>query len=169
MAIASSIFWIIAGLLYILYRAYKEDAAQTMRFMVLLSIILGTIFGFLFLQKLMFEINFTVGAVFSVIGICALIGVPLYFKCKFDKEQDDLARKNKEEQFATRRRYETHSHTEEDIARFIAEFRDKNGVAELKRQLRRDPTDAEIRDAAIKRAEDRYWQMVKSCNEILKV
>ena len=83
MGIASGIFWIVFGLLYILYQAFKEHPSETISGVIVFFIIFGCIVGFTLTYRWLMDVNLVLGTVF-VIGV---IGFGCYKFAKFSHNE----------------------------------------------------------------------------------
>lgn len=120
MALASSIFWIIAGALYILYRAFREYPSETVSGVLLFLVFLSGLLVYIFVGNWLLKVNIVLGA---IVRIGVPIGLLIYgIKTKF--EEDEKIRKSAVE-------YKEKMHkvratlTEEDYEKYVK----KNWVA----------------------------------------
>lgn len=99
MGIASGIFWIMFGLLYILYQAFKEHPNETITGVLVCGIVVGGLLCWHFLFHTLLDWNIAIGSIF---GICSIIGFLVWIFRYVDKE------KKKEQQRieAMKRRHE---------------------------------------------------------------
>ena len=77
MGIASGVFWIVFGLLYILYKAFREHPSETASGVIAFVVIMGGIIGFTLLYRWMMDQNLVIGSIFAfgVLGTaCVLVG-----------------------------------------------------------------------------------------------
>ncbi len=65
MGIAGNMFWIMAGILYLIYRGIKEEPETTIPVLIIVPLIVGGIAGYGFLSNWLIEQNIIVGAIFS--------------------------------------------------------------------------------------------------------
>ncbi len=89
MGIASGIFWIMAGVLYVLYRAFKEHPSETISGVIICAVLVGGIIGFTCLYRWMMDQNVLIGSIFAfgVLGIiCAWFG-RLQYKEKIERDK----------------------------------------------------------------------------------
>lgn len=84
MGIASGIFWIMFGLLYILYQAFKEHPGETLSGVIVCGIILGVLIGWHFLFHALLDWNIVVGSIF---GMGSIIGFLVWIFWYLDKEK----------------------------------------------------------------------------------
>ena len=73
MGIASGVFWIVFGLLYILYKAFREHPDETVTGILLFGIIGGGIIAWHFIFHALLDWNIFVAAVFAIISFGVLI------------------------------------------------------------------------------------------------
>lgn len=84
MGIASGIFWIMFGLLYILYQALKEHPGETLSGVIVCGIVLGVLIGWHFLFHALLDWNNVVGSIF---GMGSIIGFLVWIFWYLDKEK----------------------------------------------------------------------------------
>ena len=83
MGIASGVFWIVFGLLYILYKAFREHPDETVTGILLFGIIGGGIIAWHFIFHALLDWNIAVAAIFFVISF----GVLIWYFAKINVEK----------------------------------------------------------------------------------
>ena len=73
MGIASGIFWIVFGLLYILYQAFKEHPSETAAGVVVCVVVVGGIVLFSVISNWLMKVCFPLGFIFTIGSITALL------------------------------------------------------------------------------------------------
>lgn len=91
MGIASGIFWILAGLLYIWYRALKDDPSTTIAGTIICVAGVSVVIGFFLIFNWLLSVDITIGSIFALAGIGALVGWVI--KVNYDKSVEDGKRK----------------------------------------------------------------------------
>lgn len=84
MGIASGVFWIMFGLLYILYQAFKEHPNETITGVLVCGIVVGGLLCWHFLFHALLDWNIAIGSIF---GICSLVGFLVWIFRYLDKEK----------------------------------------------------------------------------------
>lgn len=96
MGIASGIFWIMFGLFYILYKAFKEYPSETVTGILLFGIIGGGIIAWHFIFHALLDWNITIGAIFAFISFGFLFWYLIKINLEKSREraafQDKFAR-----------------------------------------------------------------------------
>lgn len=117
MGIASGIFWIVFGLLYILYRAFKENPSDTITGILLFCIVLFGILAWHAIFNALLKWNIVVAAIFGF----GVLGAVLWYGIKTRIETD---RKLKADMERCRRALEiarTEPIDEEELKKFTDE------------------------------------------------
>ena len=96
MGVASGIFWIMIGVLYILYQAFKEHPSETLTGSMLFLSIIIPMLAFGFTLNWLLSINLIAGTVFLAVGL----GVLAVFMIKTYKEE--LEKKERATEFRER-------------------------------------------------------------------
>ena len=96
MGIASGIFWILAGLLYIWYRALKDDPSTTIAGTIICVAGVSVVIGFFLILNWLLGVNITLGSIFGLAGIGAIIGWVI--KVNHDKTVEEAKRKERFEE-----------------------------------------------------------------------
>ncbi len=168
MGLASSILWIVAGIIYIIYQGLKADAASTI---VILGVAIAIPAGGLVIygiDKLLKLIHPLFACAFWCTAI--IVGYLLYLKWwyrekrKRDADLEESRRRRMEEL----QKYENREFSEEEINKMIGKFLDKGGRDKLEVKLRRAPTDEEIRDAAIDSAVSEFIRLHEAAERCLQ-
>lgn len=101
MGIASGIFWIMFGLLYILYQAFKEHPSETVSGVLVCGIIVGGLLCWHFLFHALLDWNIAIGSIFgmgSIIGF--LVWIFWYLDKEKKKEQQRIETMNRRHEMA---------------------------------------------------------------------
>lgn len=72
MGIASAVFWIVFGLLYILYQAYKEHPDETFTGVLLFVILGGGMIAWFFIFDFLLDLNIVAASIFLVVSSAIL-------------------------------------------------------------------------------------------------
>lgn len=93
MGIASGIFWILAGLLYIWYRALKDNPSTTIAGTIICVAGVSVVIGFFLIFNWLLSVNSALGAIFGLGGIGAFVGWVI--KVNHDKAVEEAKRKER--------------------------------------------------------------------------
>ena len=116
MGVASGIFWILVGGAYIWYRSLKEKPDETIVCTVGAIIGIIAIPAFFFFQQFLYDINITVGSIWSLLCLLALIGFGFYSLANMlgENAQAEVRREEWEKKVSshlTPEDYENHART----------------------------------------------------------
>ena len=89
MGIASNMFWIMFGLLYVLYRAFKEYPSETITGILLFGLLGGGIIVWYFIFDALLDWNIAIAAIFALISFGSLFGY--FIKINVDKSRERAA------------------------------------------------------------------------------
>lgn len=73
MVIAANIFWIVIGLIYILYKLFKENPEETSAVVAIFVIILVAFIVYNFLLEVLMKQSIVLGVVFGIACIALLL------------------------------------------------------------------------------------------------
>lgn len=113
MGIAGDLFWIAAGIIYVIYRGIKEEPEITIPILIIVPPFVGGIVLFGSITKWLMRQNIMVGAVFSlgVIGLCS------YFLARF-QYKERLKRQKRQSEYTERMNIVRSSLTEQDYEEY---------------------------------------------------
>ena len=118
MGIASGIFWIIFGLLYIWYQSFKEHPSETLAGTFLCLCVIFGIVAYTYIYRWLMEKNLWLGAIFCF----GVLGFVFYKLIKFQHEAsvEDAKRRHEYEEYKARVRSTL---TEEDYKAAAMKYR----------------------------------------------
>lgn len=87
MGIASGIFWIVLGLLYIVYRAFSEYATETFAVLLFTGLFAGVLIAWEAILEVLFSWNVTVALAFVFLSILSIVAFCLRLLCRGEKER----------------------------------------------------------------------------------
>ena len=90
MGIASNIFWIMFGLLYILYQALKEHPNETISGVLIFVVVGGGIIAWHFIYHGLLDWNSAAGAVFGIASIVVFMTFMIRMWIKDDKKKQKV-------------------------------------------------------------------------------
>lgn len=101
--IASGIFWIMVGLLYILYQAFKAHPSDTILGAAFMLLFVGGMIAWYYLIEWLCSINLTLAGIVGFAGFAAAIGYLVHLAAvEYDKKQRIRDRYNKAMSIARR-------------------------------------------------------------------
>ena len=148
MGLASSIFWIVLGILYILYKAFREKPGETIAGIAVAVVTVAGVWLWAFLFQLILSTDLVfLWILYGLATIVPLVIMVARSTMEENKRRADLKRRSD--------RYDeiVHSmeYSQEEFEAYLKKWRHGPSMAQIKYNLAKDPKEiAEGREAAFK-------------------